>query len=647
MRAPRPFFRLLSIVAAFGLVSPSLPLLQASEPAPSLATTYHSEPEAPFNKIHTAVLSRGRRVGSSVQELPPSAFSPASLAQEASTSAPAPPHPSTGDKIHPALRAQLTTPELDAAVARHDARQRFIITFRDVVRLPRFPAPALHEPPDSAANTAAHARAARLVQDIQQYRAPAYAQLATELSRNYGARVLEVFWLINGVVAELPLGAIPALATRPDVLYVEPVQADEAPPQNTNPRDDVADGRARIVSDPYFGAVGGFIGLLDTGLRFTHNLLDNVDFRRDCVNGGADCNTGSNLNPNDDCWNHGTSSAAIITGSNDLGDAYRGVTAITLDSFKVYPTSFAPDGTCTGGLDRAAAVRGFQAAVAALDRVIVAEMQGNGSETSSISAAADNAFDAGAVIIAANGNNGPGAKTVNEPANAHKVLGVGAFDVVNLSQYSGQSRGPTADGRIKPDIQAPTNTETASTGCPFGRSCTQSDSALWVFSGTSGATPYAAGAAALLRDWMNGVNDDPIDPGQVYAAMILGGNKPYPFDNTKGAGRLELPTEGAMAWGKVSITNGQTINIPLFVHAGTRFDAALWWPESPGLPHNNIDLRIVDPRGAIRDSSVSIPSVFERARVAGRIVEGTWTIRIQGSSVQTGAQTVYWAMHVR
>ena len=48
------------------------------------------------------------------------------------------------------------------------------------------------------------------------------------------------------------------------------------------------------------------------------------------------------------------------------------------------------------------------------DGVIVAEMQGSGSRPSAIALAADNAFDAGAAVIAANGNNGPAAGTVND-----------------------------------------------------------------------------------------------------------------------------------------------------------------------------------------------------------------------------------------
>ena len=182
-----------------------------------------------------------------------------------------------------------------------------------------------------------------------------------------------------------------------------------------------------------------------------------------------------------------------------------------------------------------------------------------------------------------------------------------------------------------------------------------SDTALQIFGGTSGATPYAAGAAALLRNWLRGASFS-IDPGQVYAQLILSGQQPYPFNNTSGAGPLRLPTDGWAWWGKVSVGNGQTIDIPLQI-SGTRpntLDGALWWPEwafqFPLLGrvevHNDIDLYLVDPAGVVRASSVSIPSVFERARVSGRVASGTWKLRIRGYNV-TGSQTVYWAAHVR
>lgn len=590
--------------------------------------------EDPFNQIHRALLKKGRTSKYSVEEIPWQAFSKEPFEKKEAEDKEKRRRP---EKIHPLLKKWL-------AERKGGETEQLIISFRDDISIPRFPQPETDQTRKSSANKRALRQADKLVEEIKEHRAAQYKETVRELREMYHCKVQETFWLINAVLVEMPLSPIAELAKREDVQFIEPRHSGEKPPQNANPNDDVDDARARIVSDPYFnqGLTGGFIGLLDTGLRFTHtqfNSPSHIDFRRDCVNGGPNCTAGAGFNPNDDCWNHGTSSAAIITGNANQGNAFRGVTGVTLDSFKVYPTG-------CGGLDAAAAVRGFQAAVAVLDRVIVAEMQGSGDDLSAISRAADAAFDAGAVIIAANGNNGPGASTVNTPANAHRVIGVGNFDVQTQNQVNSQSRGPAPDGRFKPDIQAPTNTETASSA---------SDTALRVFGGTSGATPYAAGAAALLRNWLRGTSFS-IDPGQVYAQLILSGQQPYPFNNTSGAGPLRLPTDGWAWWGKVSVSNGQTIDIPLGISGNSpnMLDGALWWPEAafqfPFIGrfeiHNDIDLHLVDPGGAVRASSVSIPSVFERARVRGAVAAGTWKLRIRGYNVN-GTQTVYWAAHVR
>ena len=160
-----------------------------------------------------------------------------------------------------------------------------------------------------------------------------------------------------------------------------------------------------------------------------------------------------------------------------------------MDSWKVYPDSTDAKGRCNGGLNTDATVRAFEQAVFWFDRIIVAEMQGSGNESSTISQAADAAFDAGSAVIAANGNNGNNGGTsgsVNVPANAHKVIGVGAFDTESGNQYNNQSLGPTSDNRFKPDIQTPNRSETASTGCAFGNPCTPlSDTA---YSGSANRT---------------------------------------------------------------------------------------------------------------------------------------------------------------
>ena len=320
-------------------------------------------------------------------------------------------------------------------------------------------------------------------------------------------------------------------------------------------------------------------------------------------------------------------------------------------SWKVGTTAFDPTTkTCTGKFLTSAIVKAFQQAVNVGDRVICTAISvKNTGYFSAESTAADNAWDAGAAVFACNGNSGPAAGTVEAPANAHKAIGVGNFDVQTLNLIPGQSRGPTGDGRIKPDIQAPTNTETASnTG--------QTD--LGILDGTSGAVPYAAGAATLVRRFLNTLIT-PVDPGQVYAYLISSGQAFSP-QNTTGAGRIVLPTNGSVFFGKTApVNNKQTVNIPLIIAAGfTRLIGAIWWPErSAGVEpvvggwvyavdaHSDYDLHLVDPSGTIVAASISINSVFERVRTIGTIAAGVWTLRIRGDNVPF-PRNVYYAANV-
>lgn len=517
-------------------------------------------------------------------------------------------------KVDPRL-----TSKVDAAGREGGSeRVRVLVVYRDDQTIPRLPEPAMDEPRSSDANVAVLARTRMIADGLRERRAAEYRRIDADFE-HHGARVVERYWLIKAVAADVPLQAVDAVAAMSGVLRVE-LDEGARPPFDVNFNNDEADARALIRTDPYFSSAG-WIGLIDTGVRASHTLFNapgRLGVRKDLT-------TTVSPNPDDDCWNHGTSSAGILSGNINLTDAFRGITGLLVDSFKVYPKA------CGGGVP-SAAVTAFQEALKEADRVIVAELQFPGNEVSAVSVAADAAFDAGAVVIAANGNFGPNLGTVNVPAVAQKVIGVGAVDVETLAQYAAQSRGPAGDGRIKPDVQAPTNADTASS---------VNDVATQVFTGTSGATPHAAGAAALIRNFLGGAF---VEPGAVYAHLIMTGSQTAPFNNTNGAGLLKLGSGGVSWRGKVAMVNAQTLDVPNFVAATpNRLSAAIWWPEKPAV-HNDIDLALVDPSGVVRATSSSSGGVFERVSVNGPIAQGTWKLRISGFNVPSASQQVYWTM---
>ncbi len=241
---------------------------------------------------------------------------------------------------------------------------------------------------------------------------------------------------------------------------------------------------------------GVIIGMLDSGFDLTHPCLQYADVLAtwDFVNNDTTVAWQEGDLPNQP--SHGTKTLSIIAGYQPdyfIGGAFNAsfILAKTEDTSDEYEQEedFWVSGLEwleAGGADLVSSSLGY------IDWYGPEDLDGNTAVTT---IAADLAASRGLVVWNSAGNSGPGETSLVAPADGDSVFAVGAVDGAGLI-VGFSSRGPTADGRIKPD------------GCARGINATVASfggSGYSSAAGTSFAAPLTSAAAACIKsahpDW--------------------------------------------------------------------------------------------------------------------------------------------------
>ncbi|NJE54650.1 S8 family serine peptidase [Thermococcus sp. 21S9] len=242
--------------------------------------------------------------------------------------------------------------------------------------------------------------------------------------------------------------------------------------------------------------------------------------------------------------------------------------------------------------------------------------------TDALSQEVDKAWEAGIVVCVAAGNSGPDTYTIGSPAAAPDVITVGAVDKNDvITSFS--SRGPTADGRLKPEVVAPGNWIISDRAA--GTQLTDQLVGQYYVAapGTSMATPHVSGAVALLREAHPDWTPDKIKHVLEITADVV--NASAIAGIAYGAGRINVYE--ALKYdqdSKVVITgylaDKQNVTKEVTVSSGTtRIAALLTWDN----PQADLDLYMYDPNGQLVDYSNTGYYGFEKVAYRNP-TPGTW-----------------------
>ena len=274
----------------------------------------------------------------------------------------------------------------------------------------------------------------------------------------------------------------------------------------------------------YTGA-GVRVLMLDTGYYTDHEAIhgEQVIAEWDFINNDGE--TQNEEGDPDSQHNHGTYTLSALGGRFDgelYGPAYEAefLLAKTEDVSQEVPIE---EDQYVAGLEWGESL-GADIASSSLGYIDWYEFDDLDGMTAVTTIAVNTAIENGMVVVTAVGNSGAGGIVV--PADAENVIACGAVDSDgNIASFS--SQGPTADGRIKPEV------------CALGVSTycagVNSTSAYRYENGSSLATPLVAGAAACVLqahpDWT---------PQQVREALMMTASDPENPDNQYGWGIIDV-----------------------------------------------------------------------------------------------------------
>ncbi len=221
--------------------------------------------------------------------------------------------------------------------------------------------------------------------------------------------------------------------------------------------------------------------VLDTGVYAGHpDLRGNIVCFQDFIDGRAGAY---------DDNGHGTHVAGIYCGTGQASDGiYMGMAPLA--KVAVLKVLDSRGNGSTGDVVRACSwiLRNRERYRIRLVNISVGTLRADRKrENEQLLEAVEELWDKGLAVVAAAGNNGPGAGSITVPGVSRKVITVGSLGDGRRNLYSG--RGPTGECVVKPEVVAP-GTDIVSCA-HYGRGYARK-------SGTSMSVPVVCGCLALL-----------------------------------------------------------------------------------------------------------------------------------------------------